>query len=327
MPIPVIVAYIAYVLISAGVTAGTVGVIKIKKAKRLAEGANQRQRTATRNLDQKREEVTKRAGRYSRYLFRVNRETFKPMRSFLRQLNKNPKSKSLRLPNQIVLNTKTVRAFESKVLEPAQDFAKLVSALGAGGAAYGSAIGLASLFGIASTGTAISSLSGAAASNATIAWFGGGSLAAGGGGMYAGAVVLGGIALAPTIAITGFVVAGKGEKTLTQARAHVAKVNVQIEKLKTAQGFLDKVHDRIEELDALAKKLNRRTRRVLATLDADTFNRKSKEDLTNLSLALNLVTALSEVIGTPILSKSGKLTKSGSTIQVKYKDLAGETHG
>jgi len=40
-------------------------------------------------------------------------------------------------------------------------------------------------FATASTGTAISTLSGAAASNAVLAWLGGGSLAAGGGGMAA----------------------------------------------------------------------------------------------------------------------------------------------
>jgi len=44
----------------------------------------------------------------------------------------------------------------------------------------------------ASTGTAISSLSGAAASNATLAIYGGGTLAAGGGGAAMGALVVGG---------------------------------------------------------------------------------------------------------------------------------------
>jgi hypothetical protein len=40
------------------------------------------------------------------------------------------------------------------------------------------------------TGTAIRILSGAAASNATLAWFGGGAMAAGGGGVAVGTVVL-----------------------------------------------------------------------------------------------------------------------------------------
>lgn len=66
---------------------------------------------------------------------------------------------------------------------------------GAAGAGLGAAVvtmgptlamGVATTFGVASTGTAISTLSGAAATNAALAWLGGGALAAGGGGMAAG---------------------------------------------------------------------------------------------------------------------------------------------
>lgn len=72
------------------------------------------------------------------------------------------------------------------------------ASLGAAAGALGSAatFGLVATFGAASTGTAIASLSGAAATNATLAWIGGGTLAAGGGGVAAGATILtGGTAL------------------------------------------------------------------------------------------------------------------------------------
>lgn len=52
------------------------------------------------------------------------------------------------------------------------------------------AMGIATTFGVASTGTAISTLGGAAATNAALAWLGGGALAAGGGGMAAGSAFL-----------------------------------------------------------------------------------------------------------------------------------------
>lgn len=70
---------------------------------------------------------------------------------------------------------------------------------GAAGAGFGiavftmgptAAMGIATTFGIASTGTAISTLSGAAATNAALAWLGGGALVAGGGGMAAGNALL-----------------------------------------------------------------------------------------------------------------------------------------
>ncbi|HKS76313.1 MAG TPA: hypothetical protein VJQ82_24075 [Terriglobales bacterium] len=78
-----------------------------------------------------------------------------------------------------------------------------VTSIGAG-VATGSAMAigswtLVSAFGAASTGTAIAELSGAAAYNATMAWFGGGSLAAGGAGMTGGAFVLGGLVAIPLV--------------------------------------------------------------------------------------------------------------------------------
>lgn len=74
-----------------------------------------------------------------------------------------------------------------------------LAALGAGGT-Y-AAVGAAAT---ASTGTAIASLSGAAATNATLAWLGGGSLATGGLGIAGGMWVLSGIVAGPALAITGF---------------------------------------------------------------------------------------------------------------------------
>lgn len=61
-------------------------------------------------------------------------------------------------------------------------------AIGAVGAA--GAMAFATTFGVASTGTAISALSGAAATNAALAALGGGALAVGGGGMAAGKALL-----------------------------------------------------------------------------------------------------------------------------------------
>ena len=56
-------------------------------------------------------------------------------------------------------------------------------------------------FGTAGTGTAISSLSGAAATNAAMAWLGGGTIASGGFGMAGGAIVLGGLAAVALITV------------------------------------------------------------------------------------------------------------------------------
>lgn len=70
---------------------------------------------------------------------------------------------------------------------------------GAGALASAGIMGLVSACGTAGTGVAISSLSGAAATNASLAFLGGGTLAAGGGGVALGTVVLGGAALAASV--------------------------------------------------------------------------------------------------------------------------------
>lgn len=62
---------------------------------------------------------------------------------------------------------------------------------------------LVSSLGTASTGTAIATLNGVVATNATLAWFGGGALTVGGGGMAAGSIVLGGLVAIPALALTG----------------------------------------------------------------------------------------------------------------------------
>lgn len=97
--------------------------------------------------------------------------------------------------------------FARKDLEAARKSAAGATAGVAAGAAVASmaptaALWVATTFGTASTGTAISALSGAAATNAALAWLGGGAVAAGGGGTAAGGALL---ALAGPI---GWTVAG-----------------------------------------------------------------------------------------------------------------------
>lgn len=94
----------------------------------------------------------------------------------------------------------------------------------AGGAlvAFG-AYGAAQALAFASTGTAIASLSGAAATNATLAFFGGGSLAAGGLGMAGGTAVLGGLVAGPALMVVGFVAGAAAKKNLEKAYTNRAE--------------------------------------------------------------------------------------------------------
>ena len=95
----------------------------------------------------------------------------------------------------------------------AKDAGKGAAGIGAGVAVVAlgptAAMGIATTFGVASTGTAISTLSGVAATNAALAWLGGGALAAGGGGMAAGNAFLA-LAGPAGLAIAGVALIGSG---------------------------------------------------------------------------------------------------------------------
>lgn len=97
------------------------------------------------------------------------------------------------------------------------------AAIGAGALTGIASYGGVALLGTASTGTAIATLSGAAAKNATLAWLGGGSLATGGAGMAGGMTVLGGLVLAPALAVGGLLMSSQAEKNLAEAKRNLSK--------------------------------------------------------------------------------------------------------
>lgn len=117
-----------------------------------------------------------------------------------------------------------------------------VAGAGITGAAAGFAIyGGVMALGAASTGTAISSLAGVAATNATLAAIGGGSLATGGLGMAGGTAILGAAVAGPVLAIVGWAYNSHGEKSLKNARKAESEVSSAVEKLKRAQRNLSDI--------------------------------------------------------------------------------------
>ena len=109
-----------------------------------------------------------------------------------------------------------------------------ISTLSAGAVAGYGAYGLATTIGTASTGTAISTLSGVAASNATLAWLGGGSVASGGMGIAGGTTILGGVIAGPALLVMGLLAAKKSEENLTNAVRDEAKIRVGIEQIQNS---------------------------------------------------------------------------------------------
>ena len=95
----------------------------------------------------------------------------------------------------------------------------------------------------AGTGTAISTLSGAAAKNATLAWLGGGTLAAGGGGMAAGTMVLGVMVTGTASLIFGSILGANAKKRLNDAMSN-------LEQAKTIEAELSVLTEKLRQMFA-----------------------------------------------------------------------------
>lgn len=201
-----------------------------------------------------------------------------------------------------------------------------VAALGSGALAGFGAFGGAGLLATASTGTAIGSLSGVAATNATLAWFGGGSLAVGGLGMAGGMAVLGGIVAGPVLAVAGGIFAAKAEKAKNEAHGNLNKSKALAEEINSARIVVDGIKERVVEfiqiliplteifeniLDELEKIVNR-------NIDYSTYKEKHKKlVLTSLSIA----TTLKNLCDTPIIDEDGQITKKSKRTLEKTKEF------
>ncbi|TGB10446.1 hypothetical protein [Streptomyces sp. MZ04] len=138
-----------------------------------------------------------------------------------------------------------------------------VAAVGAlaGGAVTGAGVSAAAYlavgtFATASTGTAISSLSGAAAGSATLAWLGGGSLAAGGGGVAAGTAVLALTFTLPALVVTGALLEWRGRGARRDQQEIAEELDLAETELTEARRTLSEVFRRSRELRLVLRELS-----------------------------------------------------------------------
>jgi len=186
----------------------------------------------------------------------------------------------------------------------------------AGFGAYGAAM----TFGAASTGTAIASLSGIAATNATLAFLGGGSLAIGGLGIAGGAMVLGGLVAGPALAIMGFIVGAKASENLDNARSNYAESQKIAEDLKTAAVLCDGIRRRSYMFERLLIRLELLLIPLIFGMNSiiaekgDNWKKFSEENKRTVAAAATIVKAIKIVLDTPILTEDGKLTDESAQV-------------
>jgi hypothetical protein len=146
---------------------------------------------------------------------------------------------------------------------------ELITGSGAGIVTTAGAWAAVSALGAASTGTAISSLSGVAATNAILAWFGGGSLATGGGGIALGSIVLGGVVVLPMIGVAALLTHSAANKKRAKVEPQIESKNAETANLERIVEMMRAECRRIESLTAQTVELGGALKTTLSSLQAN----------------------------------------------------------
>ena len=179
----------------------------------------------------------------------------------------------------------------------------------------------------ASTGTAISSLSGAAASNAVLAWLGGGTLATGGGGVAAGTVVLGAVTATATIGLAAIAVGTLASrfyaKKNTEAEAYLADVKVWAEQVQASWTVLAGIKNRIIELHDLTARLHEKSEDYMNILEelAPNFDPNNEDHVKLFQQCAIMAKSMSELAQTPILDADGNISEQSRIVASKTETI------
>lgn len=175
-------------------------------------------------------------------------------------------------------------------------------------------------FALASTGTAIGTLSGVAATNATLAWLGGGSLATGGFGMAGGMVVLGGIVAGPALALGGWLIDNKAEEALYNAlsqKDEAIKFQKNVEQIVL---LLKGIFNRSRQIKICLEKINDIFENNIINfkeiVDNNGYDYASYSQNDKSTVAINVMLAkiIKIIIDTPVLDENGVLNKNSNIV-------------
>ena len=217
----------------------------------------------------------------------------------------------------------------------ASEFATgLASGAIAGGATAFAIYGGVMTFATASTGTAIATLSGAAATNAALAAIGGGSLAAGGLGIAGGTALLGGVVAAPLAAVVAWSYASSAEKNLEKARDMrdeveeiVKKCNKITSKLVDVNAYVMNVYDSVKSIN---EHFNSYYDYIKNVYDLVFVVKISEQEIRNMSSeiklkvnnGLGIAACMTDIIVTPLfkLNKDNEVITDSDNVPTTNKD-------
>lgn len=316
MPFPFLLIGAAVAVGAAGVGAGIKGAIDQNEANKTNEQAQGIVDKATNKVNLARKSTGEAISDLGKAKIRVLDHTVKRFIAAFSQLRNVDFRDSVGLDelNKIHLDKKS---FEE--LRELQGMASSIAGGMASGATLGAitafgAYGAAMTFGAASTGTAIASLSGVAATNATLAFFGGGSLAAGGLGIAGGTAVLGGIVAAPALAVLGVVMCAKGSANKEKAYANLSQAREFSSEMDVAASMCYGITRRTNLFREALNKMDDILFPLVTNLEKNIYNKGTdfqsydSAEKRNVAACCALAKSVKALLDTPILTKEGKLT-------------------
>lgn len=258
MPLPLFIGALAAIAAVGGVGAGAHGAVKAKKANDTLKDAKERHKRNVKRFETENENTTEIMDSLGKLELEIL-DSFKEFSKTIERIQNKPEF------DQVTLSNVKLPKYTPEELRTASVGAELLLG-GLGGAAAGTAAGFAAAggttaavmaLGTASTGTAIATLSGAAATNATLAALGGGAIAAGGGGMALGTLVLGGATAGVGILvggvifnITGSKLANKANEAWAQMQQAENVINIICQYLKELKQIAEEYKTTLEEAQA-----------------------------------------------------------------------------
>lgn len=294
MAIPILLWGAAAALAATGVVKGAGAISDINKAKEIGERAERRYKKRQEELDETKDETNACFEELGRLKVEIFKNQINHIIQILHSTNdKHVKSELSGFNSTFdVAELKEMETMVQTSLELSTNFgSSAITGALAGLGAYGAV----PLIATASTGTAISTLSGAAATNATLAWLGGGALSAGGFGMTGGMVALGGIVAGPALAVGGFMLASKAEEALTEAHAYDAKIDEAVTEMDLIAEGLKGLQDNAKEIKYTLLKMVEHFEQV----------RVNSGDDPNFHAMLVIGKAIKNLMNTPIMEDDG----------------------
>ena len=316
MPLPLLLAGTAIAGAGWGIKKFIDAKSDLDVAKNVDEEARKIFDSGQHSLEKRREKTRSRMESLGQQKIRLSRDALEPFVKTFRKI-KNVDYKDLDFQNEnLRVSSDEIMEIREVTIRMEEATGGTAGAVGSGALAGLAAYGSVGLLGTASTGTAIGGLSGAAATNATLAWLGGGSLAAGGFGMAGGIAVLGGIVAAPVLLVGGLMLASKAEEAKENARSNLSKARAAAEAMEVAGDAALAIGCKADEVRKVLKRLQEDhldgeigVLQALVSINSNyrTYKRSQRELVGRI---VSLAVTAKNLAEAPLLEEDGSITKA-----------------